>query len=129
MAKAVAKGLLYPLIGILHLSYWAYSIFGFEPELAVVTAGLVASSLIGIVYLTPLMVLARLGVARRIKLGLKLALSFTSVWSLSLILLVFSEFAKISTMMMFSSALLVILTMLLSSTSMMILILKEKLEF
>jgi len=45
--------LLYPLLGILTLSSLTYSVFSWAPEFAVVMAGLVASSLIGLVYLTP----------------------------------------------------------------------------
>ena len=44
--------LLYPLLGILGLSAFAYSLFSGTPEFAVVMAGLVASSLIGLTYFT-----------------------------------------------------------------------------
>ncbi len=44
--------MLYPLLGILSVSTMAYSVFGATPELGVVIAGLVASSLIGLVYFT-----------------------------------------------------------------------------
>ena len=43
---------LYPLLGILGVSAFTYSLFSASPEFAVVIAGLVASSLIGLVYLT-----------------------------------------------------------------------------
>jgi streptogramin lyase len=42
---------LYPLIGILHVSSNVFSAFSFAPELAALVAGLVASSMIGLVYL------------------------------------------------------------------------------
>ena len=49
-ARGVAKVILYPLIGILQLSSSTYSMLGFEPELAALAAGLLAGSLIGLVY-------------------------------------------------------------------------------
>lgn len=45
---------LYPLIGILELSSVTYSAFAFSPEFAIVTAGILASALIGLIYLTPI---------------------------------------------------------------------------
>ena len=45
---------LYPLISILQVSSAAYSALASAPEFAVVTAGVVASALIGLVYLTPI---------------------------------------------------------------------------
>jgi hypothetical protein len=48
---------LYPLLGILELSSAAYSELAFMPELAITTAGILASALIGLVYLTPVSVL------------------------------------------------------------------------
>lgn len=53
MMQSVFKVLLYPLIGILHLSAVTYSIFDFNSEMAVVMAGLTASVLIGSVYFFP----------------------------------------------------------------------------
>ncbi len=44
--------MLYPLLGILSISTLAYSAFSATPEFAVVMAGLIASSLIGLVYFT-----------------------------------------------------------------------------
>lgn len=51
--RGVMKVVLYPLIGTLHISSVAFSIFSFSPELAVVVTGLIASSLIALVYVTP----------------------------------------------------------------------------
>ena len=48
--KTIMKGVLYPLIGILHLSSMTYSAFAFSPEFGVVMAGLAASALIGVIY-------------------------------------------------------------------------------
>jgi len=50
--RAGVRVILYPLFGALGLSAFAYSLLVGAPEFAVVIAGLVASSLIGLVYLT-----------------------------------------------------------------------------
>jgi hypothetical protein len=50
--RAPVRVLLYPLLGVLGISTYAYSLFSATPEFAIVVAGLVASSLIGLVYLT-----------------------------------------------------------------------------
>ena len=44
---------LYPLLGILELSSATYSTLSFAPELAITAAGILASALIGLLYLTP----------------------------------------------------------------------------
>jgi len=52
---------LYPLLGILKVSSATFSELAFMPELAIATAGILASALIGLVYLTPIsLVLVRL---------------------------------------------------------------------
>jgi len=48
--RAMARITLWPLIGILHLGVFTYSVFSHVPELAVVMAGILSSSLIGLVY-------------------------------------------------------------------------------
>jgi len=53
--RATMRVLLYPLLGILALSSLTYATFSAAPEFAIVMAGVVASSLIGLVYLTPLL--------------------------------------------------------------------------
>jgi len=53
--RVIMRVALYPLLGILGLSSLTYSMFSAAPEFAIVMAGLVASSLIGLVYLTPLL--------------------------------------------------------------------------
>lgn len=52
--RGFMKFLLYPLIRLLHLSETTYSLIRFNQELAVMISGMVASSLIGIVYFFPL---------------------------------------------------------------------------
>jgi hypothetical protein len=50
--RAPVRMVLYPLLGVLGISTLTYSMLSASPEFAVVVAGLVASSLIGLVYLT-----------------------------------------------------------------------------
>jgi len=50
--RAPIRVMLYPLLGVLGLGSLVYSLFSATPEFAIVVAGLVASSLIGLVYLT-----------------------------------------------------------------------------
>lgn len=49
--RAMVRVTLYPLLGVLHVASSTYALVGFQPELAALAAGLVASSLIGLVYL------------------------------------------------------------------------------
>ena len=50
-ARGIAKVVLMPLIEILQLSSSTFSLLGFEPELAALVSGLLAGSVIGLVYL------------------------------------------------------------------------------
>ena len=51
-AKRLMKGLLYPLMGILHFSSLTYSSLAFLPEFAALTSGIIAASLVALTYLT-----------------------------------------------------------------------------
>jgi cytochrome c553 len=62
--KETMKYVLYPLLGILHLSAAAYTVFNFNVEVGVVVAGLVASSLIGAIYFVPITLTTLLAVKR-----------------------------------------------------------------
>jgi hypothetical protein len=53
LARTVTKLMLYPLMGILRVGAPAFHLFPTNPEAGAVISGLVVSSLIGIVYLTP----------------------------------------------------------------------------
>jgi len=57
LLRDVVKTSLYPLIGVLSIPASIQSVLPFNPELATVMAGLVASTLIGLVYLFPAMLL------------------------------------------------------------------------
>jgi hypothetical protein len=107
------KVILYPLIGILHLSSAAFSLFSFSPELGVVMAGLVASSLIAMVYFTPWALLFSflkklMPSARSIRLtGL--------VWAGSVVAMALAEAATSSPLMMASTGAFVLVTICLTT--------------
>jgi len=112
-ARAVMKVLLYPLIGILHLTSTTYNAFGFSHELAVVMAGLVASALIGIVYFSPLAILA-LALLRRYRettLRISQLRILAIAWAASLLMILLGEVAVVPALMMASTALFVLSTL------------------
>jgi len=64
--QGVARSLLYPMIAALHSASAVFSSLALTPEIAVAASGLVASALIGMVYLAPLAV-AALFCSKRLK--------------------------------------------------------------
>ena len=103
--------LLYPLIGVLELAKYGYGLFSFNTELGVVSSGILASSLIGIVYLSPLMYLL---IVKGINVKLNKLLAFST--SASLISLLVSELFLIENLAALSSSILVISLMFLAPT-------------
>ncbi len=63
--RIVAQYALYPLLGILQITMKFHYLIDFNHEIATITAGFVTSSLIGIVYLSPLYYLSCLCVCKR----------------------------------------------------------------
>jgi hypothetical protein len=55
VTKPPMQALLTPVLGILSLAKWSYSLVSFMPEAAVIVSGLVAGTLIGMVYAFPLL--------------------------------------------------------------------------
>jgi streptogramin lyase len=60
LLQSFVKILIYPLVGSLRLASAGSCALGFAPELAVISSGLLASVMIGIVYLTPIITVASL---------------------------------------------------------------------
>jgi len=112
-ARAVMKVLLYPLIGILHLAAMTYNAFSFSHELAVVMAGLVASALIGLVYFSPLAILALALLRRYRKTTLRISQlrMLAVVWVASLVMILVGEVAMLPALMIASTALFVLSTL------------------
>jgi len=89
--RTVARIFLYPLIGILRLSAVIYSTLSFNRELAIVAAGLLASSFIGAVYFSPLVILVGWLLQRRGKKVLSPMKALGSLWLASLALIIVGE--------------------------------------
>jgi len=107
--RDLMKILLYPLIGVLHLSAITYSLLSFNPELAVVVSGVVASSLIGIMYITPIiLVLCRF---KRFRIPEKSIRDGSLIWLVSAGGIILAEIIQSSDMMRFSTAIFVLASM------------------
>lgn len=115
--RTVMKGVLYPLIGILYLSQEVFSIAGSYPEVAALLSGLVASSLIGAIYLGLPMGLLRRKLLptpnRRLDRFLTRSLALTLL--VGSIALIVGETAGLSLLLIFSSAAIVLSTLLFSA--------------
>ncbi len=116
-ARAIVKVALYPLMGILHFASSTYALFGFEPEVAALLAGLVASSLIGLVYLA-LPFSAILWLKRR-GINSRAPVRAAKMFAIALVLLIagftVSELFALSIMMVAASAGLVLTALLAGS--------------
>lgn len=106
--QSTVRTLIYPLLGVLALSTSVYDSLAFSSELGIVSAGITASSLIGLFYFAP--VGAVLGIASRkrrwgmSKAGLVLACS----WAASVAAIALAEIAGMEAVMMFGTSLLVL---------------------
>jgi len=111
------KNFLYPLIGILYLTVITYSLFSFNPEFAVLVSGLIASSLIGIVYFAIWILIPSL--YKKFKIPVKVI----QIQSLILVIIIgcitLAEITKWSNLMMFSTAIFILTSMSISLTTFM----------
>jgi len=108
LLRNIMKILLYPLIGILHLSAVTFSLLGFNAEFAIVVSGLVASSLIGITYFTPAALI--LYIIKKMKINLRVIKTQLAIWTISLGCIAIAEIVKWTELMMISTAMLVLST-------------------
>ena len=117
--KAAMNVLLYPLVGILHLSASAYAAFNFNPELAVCIAGLVSSGMIGIVYFSPLtlLALAVLRRTRKLNVSMRNVVPLAYIWAASVGFMILSILTLSPVVMMASSAIFVLTTIGLTALS------------
>ena len=111
--REAMKGILYPLIGILQLSYGVSSLFSFNSEIGIMLAGLVASVLISLVYFTPwtflLIILGKLKPSAE-------RIHFTAlVWVGSIAIMALAEATMSPPLMMISSGAFVLTTICLTS--------------
>jgi len=110
--RAPVRIWLYPLIGILQISSLAYSTLAFSPELAVLAAGLVASALIGLIYLTPITVFLARPLARRRIRSANIMKAFSVTCVVALVALGLGEVAGSLTLLAFASSALVLTTLI-----------------
>lgn len=111
--REVMKVVLYPLIGILRLSYLVFSLFSFSPELGVVMAGLVASSLIAVVYVMPWVLL--LGFLKKFRLSTKTARLMGLIWAGNVVAIALAETQQSPLLMMAASGAFIIVTICLTT--------------
>lgn len=97
---------LYPLVGILHVSSETFSMLAFEPELAALVGGIVASTLIGAVYLALPSFGALWLFRRRLNRSTMRATTKRFAWLLTALIAAFvvSELLMIGPVMMVTSA-------------------------
>jgi hypothetical protein len=84
-----------PLLGILYASYYSYGLVApFSPEVAAMTAGVVAASLIGLAYVAPIAYLATRLLRRRIRLNLSTrSLTPTTMWLATSVFMLVAAYA------------------------------------
>jgi len=116
LLKEAMKILLYPLIGILHISASTYSALSFSPELAIVATGILASGLIGITYFAPLslITLRCMKRHRRFRLNPSHLKGLTAIWIASIALICLAEVTATQMIMMAATAMLVLSTLTLT---------------
>jgi hypothetical protein len=79
--RAVQAGVV-PLLGILYASYYSYNLIApLSPEAAAITAGVVAASLIGLAYISPVAYLTSRLLRRQVRFNLSTrTLTPSAVW-------------------------------------------------
>lgn len=122
VAREAFKLALYPLIEVLKISAGVFSILGFNQEFAIVAAGLTASLLLGLIYVSPLTLIPLL-LKRRYNpyRGLKYALPF---WFASFLVVIAGELSMWRPLMVVGTAMLVLSTIALASLTLATLVAK-----
>jgi len=115
--KAVVRGILYPLLGILHLGVIVNNTLTFNGEVGIVVTGIVVSALIGFIYSTPLTLIPLYAAKKWRKNALKLSRLkiLLPLWITSLMTILLGEAILSPTLMMIGTGLLVLLTVTLAS--------------
>jgi len=104
----MVRFMIYPLLVILAISSSVYESFGFSSELGIVSAGVTASTLVGLLYFAPLG--AALGIANRKRHWSMSKAKFVliSSWAASITAIALAEMAGLEAIMMFGTSLLVL---------------------
>jgi hypothetical protein len=106
--RDIMKVVLYPLIGILQVSSAVFSIFSFIPEFGIIAAGLIASSLIGILYFMPIALIISL--KKKFQVSAKIVRLMGFVLISSVLFLFLAEIFKSPPMMIVSTGAFVLVT-------------------
>ena len=100
--------MIYPLIGVLELTaYIAIPLFSINSEFAAIFAGFIASSLLGLVYLTPPLLIAKFIYRRRgkeLKISRKYLKTIGLITLASLVLIVLGLALNIVPLLVFSTS-------------------------
>ncbi len=112
--RSIAKVTLYPLIGILHISASTYNILEYNPEIAVVVTGFVASYMIGTVYFAPGLAAVLALARKRMKSG-RMARITACILVGSVVGITGSDILQLGSFMELSSTIFVLTTILLST--------------
>ena len=104
--KSTVQVAIYPLLGILDLSTAVYGLLDFSDEVAIVGAGLTASSLIGLVYFAP--VSAALIATKKSRQVGRTKYILIAAWGAGLAAIAVGEMAASTETLMFGTALLVL---------------------
>ena len=108
LMREATKIVLYPLIGILHISSTTYSVFNFNQEFGVIIAGFIISSLIAIIYLLPPIVMISYLTNRQ--QNNRVTQTFCSIWIISILLMTLGEITLYQPLMMVSTVVFMIAT-------------------
>ena len=112
--RNIVKSTIYPLIYSLELSREVSRLMSPFPEIAVLVSGLVASSLIGLIYFTPITLAAHLILKPK---AVKIKINLIYLWIMlgaSLILYSIAEFSTSSYLMMLASSMVILSTIVLT---------------
>jgi Tfp pilus assembly protein PilX len=119
--------MLYPLLGILGISTSTYSLLSGAPEFAIVMAGLVASSLIGLVYLTPFTLVGMRALTKRRRISVtNLAKGSLLLLAAALALLAAGELAGSFLLLAVASSAIVLTCIIAAPTIVALLVLRPK---
>ncbi len=110
--KTVMRIILQPLLSILYLSTIIYSTLSFNSELAIVFAGFIASSLIGIFYFLPFVAVLMIPLVKifKFRLTTKFLKLVLNVWIVSLGLILLGELIVSNILMKIATGMFVVLT-------------------
>jgi hypothetical protein len=111
--RGLIKVVLYPLIGILHLSSTVFTLFSFSSELGVVMAGLVASALLATVYVMPWILM--FSFLHKFKPSKRIIRLSGLVWTGSVLAIAIAEVSTSPLLMMASTGTFVLATMTLTT--------------